>query len=177
MKKLIISAVLSSFLVACASDKPAMESENVVTPPNYAAIKAEPMPVPRSTPMAASDYSTEVDPLNDQYGVLAKRSIYFAYDVSAVQGADREVVRAHGQYLSSNSNRSVNVEGHADERGSNEYNLALGQRRADSVKKLLMLSGARHNQVTTVSFGEERPSVSGHNESAWSQNRRVDIRY
>ena len=87
------------------------------------------------------------------------------------------MVQAHGQYLGTNADRKVVVEGNADERGSSEYNLALGSRRADAVKKMLVVSGAKAGQISSVSFGEEKPRATGHNEAAWSQNRRADIVY
>lgn len=104
-------------------------------------------------------------------------SAYFPFDVDAVQEADRAAVQAHGAYLGKNKTTRARVEGNADERGSSEYNLGLGQRRANNVKKLLIMSGAGTSQVETVSFGEEKPRCTEHNESCWSQNRRADIIY
>ena len=101
--------------------------------------------------------------------------MYFPFDVDAVQEADRATVQAHGEYLGKNKNAKVRVEGNADERGSSEYNLALGQRRANNVKKMLILSGAKASQIETISFGEEKPRCTDHNEACWSQNRRADI--
>ena len=89
----------------------------------------------------------------------------------------RATVQAHGEYLAKNDNAKVRVEGNCDERGSSEYNLALGQRRANNVKKLLILSGAKSSQIETISFGEEKPRCAEHNEACWSQNRRADIDY
>ena len=168
MKKLSMSVLLVSLLAACASDKPAEVASAPVAPTETAAPVAE---APKEVaPVAA-------DPLNDPSSILAKRSAFFDFDKSAVKEADKPVVQAHGQYLSSQADRKVVVEGNADERGSSEYNLALGNRRAESVKKMLVVSGAKASQVSTVSFGEEKPRASGHNEAAWSQNRRADIVY
>lgn len=86
-------------------------------------------------------------------------------------------MQAHGRYLAEHPDQRVRVEGNCDERGSNEYNLALGLRRADAVKKLLVLGGAHESQIMTVSYGEERPLALGHDESAWQQNRRADLNY
>ena len=94
-----------------------------------------------------------------------------------MQDSDKPVVQAHAKYLSSNPDRIVRLEGNADERGSNEYNLALGQRRADSVKKMLVLGGANAKQISTISYGEEKALCSDHQESCWGQNRRTDIKY
>lgn len=105
------------------------------------------------------------------------RTIYFEYDRSEVRTEFIPVVRAHAELLASDSSKRVVLEGHADERGSREYNIALGERRAISVRRLLVASGASSNQIRMVSYGEERPAVIGHNEAAWSKNRRVEIRY
>jgi peptidoglycan-associated lipoprotein len=164
MKKLLISFVLVNLLAACASEKP---KEPVAAAPEPVPVVTAPAPAP----------AVEVDPLNDPANILAKRSVYFPLDVSAVQEADKPVVLAHAKYLSGHPDRKVRVEGNADERGSNEYNLALGQRRADSVKKMLELGGAKASQIDTVSYGEEKPRCTDHNEACWKQNRRSDIKY
>ena len=166
MKKLFISIVLVNLLVACASEKP-KEPEAAAPAPVVEA------PAPAPAPAAV----VEVDPLNDPANILAKRSVYFPFDASAVQAADKPVVEAHAQYLSEHPDRKVRVEGNCDERGSKEYNLALGQRRADSVKQMLMLGGAKASQIETVSYGEEKPRCTDHNEACWKQNRRSDIKY
>ena len=105
------------------------------------------------------------------------RTIYFEFDKSNVRSEFMPVVAAHGKLLASDSSRKVELQGHADERGSREYNIALGERRALSVRRLLLGHGVSSSQITTVSYGEERPAVVGHDESAWSKNRRVEIRY
>lgn len=170
MKKLIVSVVLVNLLAACATKKP---PEPVVEAPKPAPVveKVE----PKAAPAPVS--KTEIDPLNDPSSILAKRSAYYPFDVSAVQDEDRPMVQAHAKYLSEHANRSVRLEGNCDERGSTEYNLALGQRRADGVKKMLQLGGAKASQLESVSYGEEKPRASGHDEASWSQNRRTDIKY
>lgn len=173
MKKLVIGIVLLNLLAACASEPP--KDSNIVAEPDYSAIRGAPASSSTAEPVTTS--VEESDPLNDTNNILAKRSVYYPFDVSAVQDGDKPVVQAHAAYLSGHPARTVRLEGNADERGSNEYNLALGQRRADGVKKMLVLGGARGSQVETASYGEERPAASGHNESSWSQNRRTDIKY
>ena len=163
MNKILISIVLANLLVACASEKP-KEPE------------AAPAPVVE-TPAPAPAPAVAVDPLNDPTSILAKRSVYFPFDVSAVQADDKPIVEAHGKYLSEHPDRKVRVEGNCDERGSNEYNRALGHRRADSVKQMLILSGAKASQIETVSYGEEKPVCTEHDEACWKQNRRSDIKY
>ena len=103
--------------------------------------------------------------------------IYFDFDSSDIRSEDAETVRRHAMQLASNPDMRVLLEGHADERGSREYNIGLGERRAQSVRRALMFQGARTNQIRTVSFGEERPAAAGSNEAAYAQNRRVEIRY
>lgn len=100
---------------------------------------------------------------------------YFDFDVAEFQPADRETLIAHARNLAANPNRRVRLEGHADERGTREYNLALGERRANSIRDFLIVNGASRAQLETVSYGEERPAVNGQAESAYSQNRRVEI--
>lgn len=103
--------------------------------------------------------------------------IYFDFDSADVRAQDTEIVSRHALQLAENSNARVRLEGHADERGSREYNIGLGERRAQSVRRLLLIQGASAAQISTVSFGEERPAVEGSDELAYEQNRRVEIRY
>ena len=117
------------------------------------------------------------DELNDPNSPLSNRVIYFDYDSASVRAEDQPILDAHAEYLGKNPNLSVRLEGHTDERGSREYNLALGERRALSIRQLLMLQGASADQFRVTSFGEERPAVDGSSESAWAQNRRVEIVY
>ena len=118
-----------------------------------------------------------LNPLTDPRSVLSRRSIYFDFDSYVVKDEFRPLVVAHGQYLRDDSSKRMLLQGNTDERGSREYNLALGQRRADAVKYAMTLSGAREAQIEAVSLGEEKPRTAGHDEAAWAENRRVDIRY
>jgi peptidoglycan-associated lipoprotein len=115
--------------------------------------------------------------LDDPNSPLFKRIIYFMYDSSEIAPEYQRLISAHAGFLGSNPERTVVLEGHADERGSPEYNIALGEQRANSVARLLKLQGTAEGQVQVVSFGEEKPAVEGHDESAWQQNRRVEIIY
>jgi len=111
-------------------------------------------------------------------GQLAKRSVYFDYDSNAVKDEYRGLVQAHSRYLTADKrDAKIRIEGNCDERGSREYNLALGQRRAEAVKKVMTVLGVNDNRIETVSYGEEKPVAQGHDEQAWSQNRRADIKY
>lgn len=170
MKKLSISILLISMLAACASEQPA----EVAAAPEAPAAAPE---APAAPAEAAQTAPVATDALDDANSILANRSAFFDFDKSVVKAADKPMVQAHGQYLKENAGRNVVVEGNADERGSSEYNLALGNRRAEAVKKMLVVSGASAGQISTISFGEEKPRETGHNEAAWSQNRRADIVY
>jgi len=110
-------------------------------------------------------------------GPLEVRVIYFEFDKSDVDEASRALLAEHGQYMADNPGIDVRLEGHGDERGSREYNIGLGERRAQSVRQILLLSGATAVQLSTVSYGEERPAVLGSDDEAMSLNRRVEIVY
>ena len=108
---------------------------------------------------------------------LKARTIYFDFDSSEIRSDYSALITAHAHYLASNATIRVRLEGNTDERGSREYNIGLGERRAQAVRRALLLQGVAESQITTVSYGEERPAVTGHTEEAWSKNRRVEIVY
>ena len=108
---------------------------------------------------------------------LQRRVIYFEYDSAEILGSDLDLLNAHAAYLSANTGQRITLEGHTDERGSREYNIALGERRAISVQRILELNGVSGNQVAIVSYGEEKPAADGNSEAAWRLNRRVEIVY
>jgi peptidoglycan-associated lipoprotein len=112
-----------------------------------------------------------------QQGLLAKRTVYFDFDSAVIKGDGTDVVAAHAKYLSDHADSRVRLEGNTDERGSPEYNIGLGMRRAQAVRQALLLQGASAGQITVVSYGAEHPVDPAHNEDAWSKNRRVDIVY
>jgi peptidoglycan-associated lipoprotein len=103
--------------------------------------------------------------------------VYFDFDRAEIKPEYVAIVTAHAKYLNGNSSRKVRLEGHSDERGSREYNIGLGERRAQSVRRALMLQGVNESQITTVSYGEERPAVQGSDEAAYAKNRRVELVY
>lgn len=117
------------------------------------------------------------DPLDDPQSPLATRVMYFEFDSSELREEDRSLVEAHATYLAEHPDVSVRLAGHTDERGSREYNIALGERRADAVRQLMSLLGVTEQQVTSISYGEENPAALGHEESAWRLNRRVELDY
>ena len=110
-------------------------------------------------------------------GTLSDRTIYFEFDSAKLTSESIEVLETHGNFVAGNGEVSVRLEGHADERGSREYNIALGDRRAQSVRRVLLFQGASSDQVETVSYGEEKPAVMGHDEESWDLNRRVELIY
>ena len=119
-----------------------------------------------------------VPPYKDPSNILYKeRSVYFDFDKYVVKSEFNAALTAHGKYLSTAPALNVRIEGNSDERGGSEYNLALGQKRAEAVKKFLMVQGAKEGQLEAVSYGKEKPKASGHDEAAWAQNRRADIVY
>ena len=134
-----------------------------------ASAAAEPAAMPKEEPKEQPK-----DPLEE--GLLAQRVVYFDFDSSVIHDDSMPMLRAHAEYLSSNGT-NITVEGHADERGTREYNLALGERRADAVRRVLLANGVAASQIKIVSYGEERPAALGHNEDAWALNRRAELVY
>jgi peptidoglycan-associated lipoprotein len=115
--------------------------------------------------------------LDPQNAISTQRSVYFDYDIFAVKPEFARMLEMHGKFLAANPKVSIRVQGNADERGSAEYNLALGQKRADAVLRALKIYGVKDSQMESISFGREKPKAMGHDEAAWSQNRRVDLEY
>jgi peptidoglycan-associated lipoprotein len=166
MKKALFSALALALLYGCASQP--VEPE----------VAPAPVPAPASSPVTARPApALQGDPLKDPGNVLSKRSIFYDYDRSDIKDEYRPILQAHGKYLAEHRGTKMLVQGNCDERGSREYNIALGQRRAEGVKRMLMLMGATESQVEAVSLGEEKPRCADHNEGCWSQNRRGDMRY
>ena len=130
-----------------------------------------------TTGTLADARAVEGSPLADVAGTDLTLVIYFDLDSSEVHPDDRVVVEGNAQYLTADPNLEVELHGHADERGSREYNVALGERRANGVRDMLRLLGVADHQIRTVSYGEERPALVGHEEEAWSRNRRVEFVY
>ncbi|KAF1051920.1 MAG: Outer membrane protein P6 [Burkholderia gladioli] len=118
-----------------------------------------------------------VDPLNDPNSPLAKRSVYFDFDSYSVSDQYQGLLTQHAQYLKSRPARHILIQGNTDERGTSEYNLALGQKRAEAVRRGLSLLGVPDSQMESVSLGKEKPQATGHDEASWAQNRRADIVY
>ena len=177
MKRLIIALAASAILAACSST-PTKEQDGAAVEDRNAAAQQKP-PAQASGPTTAplEPKGVSGNPLKDPSNILSKRSVYFELDSNVVKDEFKPLVSAHARYLQQNRNQKVTVQGNADERGSREYNLALGQRRADAVKQAMQLLGAQNGQIETVSFGEEKPRATGHDEKSWAENRRADIVY
>jgi peptidoglycan-associated lipoprotein len=173
MYKAALYLAVAAALAACGSnevkqDVPVTErSAGTATPPTTG-----------STGTTSGLPRTDVSSTSLTTGELAKRSVYFDFDSNAVKDEFRPLVQAHSKYMTSDKRDSkIRIEGNCDERGSREYNLALGQRRAESVKKVMTVLGVQDGRIETVSYGEEKPMGQGHDEAAWAQNRRADIKY
>ncbi|MCA3221489.1 MAG: peptidoglycan-associated lipoprotein Pal [Burkholderiales bacterium] len=176
----IAAAALAALLLAGCASTPLQDAPVPVTEKSAPATPATTPPAPAADPRAVARVEAApgtVDPLNDPASPLSRRSVFFDFDQFVVKPEFTPVIEAHGRFLAANKNRRIVVEGNTDDRGSREYNLALGQKRAEAVKQRLTLLGVADSQVEAVSFGEERPRASGATEEAWSQNRRADIVY
>ena len=174
MKKLGLYLVVAAVAAACASKEtkePAVSDRSSAVPPTTAGgTTGTTRPTQPTQPMARNE-------LTDPASPLSKRSVYFDYDSNAVKDEYRGLVTAHSRYLADKRDSRIRIEGNCDERGSREYNLALGQRRAESVKKVMTVLGVSDGRIETTSYGEEKPVAMGHDEAAWAQNRRADIKY
>jgi len=176
MQRLIVVLLMavSLSLGACASKKPKPAAS---TTPSEASANANAGGAADAASAMAAGANPDDEAQGPQAGLLATRVVYFDFDSSEIKGAGTDVVAAHAKYLATHSGIRVRLEGHTDERGSREYNIGLGERRAQAVRRALLLQGATDAQISTVSYGEERPAISGHDEAAWSKNRRVEIVY
>jgi peptidoglycan-associated lipoprotein len=177
LNRTLALGLVSMILAACANT-PLDESKSapvVDRSASSAPATTPPASDPRAVARVDATPSRAIDPLNDPNSPLAKKSVFFDFDSFVVKSDYQTLVEAHGRYLVSNKQRRIVIEGNADERGSREYNLALGQKRAEAVKSRLQLIGVGDAQVETVSFGEER--ARGKDEGTWAQDRRADLVY
>ena len=185
MRKWIIAALLIAAVAGCSSTAtedaaPVEDKAAAAAVPGHGAgattsgatTSGAPAGGVTGTPTAGS---TAASALKDPKNILSKRNVYFDYDQFAIKDEYRPMVEAHAKYLQANRNARAILQGNTDERGTREYNIALGQKRADAVKNLMLLLGATEIQIETVSFGKEKPRREGHDEASWAENRRVDI--
>ena len=161
--RLALAVMMIGTLAACKSGVKTGENENT------GAMNTQP------NPNAVAQVN--VDELNNPNSPLAKRSVYFDFDSYSVKDDYQSLLQAHAQYLKTHPQRHVLIQGNTDERGSSEYNLALGQKRAEAVRRVLALDGVGDSQMEAVSLGKEKPVALGHDEASWAQNRRADLVY
>ena len=177
MKKILVVLGVVALLAGCPSKGPIQDVKvDEKSQESKLPGKSSDVPDTRKTTDTAV-VGTKEDPAALKKGTLAKRSIYFDYDKDSVKSEFTAILQAHATYLMANKSRKIKLEGNADERGSREYNMALGQRRANSVKQALNVLGVANDRIETVSFGEDKPKATGHDETSWAENRRVDIVY
>lgn len=169
----------SALLFGCATDeaaKPAATAPAAAPAPAPKPAAAESKPV-TTVEAAPKTGATGFAALKDPNNILSKRAVYFDFDKFDIKDEFKPLIEAHAKFLRDNASAKMLIQGNADERGSREYNVGLGQRRSDAVKKMLTLLGARENQIESVSLGEEKPSCTEHTESCWAKNRRDDMLY
>lgn len=168
---LLIALSASLLLAACGSQPPGPEQNPAgVESGNPNAVRTEPV-----RPEAIDQYSLAA--LKDPKSAVYKRSVYFDYDEYVIKDEFKPLIEAHARFLIKNPKMKMRILGNADERGSREYNLALGQKRAEAVRRSLSLLGVPDSQMEAVSLGKEKPVALGHDEASWSQNRRADLVY
>jgi len=173
MPCILILLALSLALAACSGNKTKPEQEGAQGGQPTTTEQA-----PGAETMGTEQGGTfEGAELDNPDSPLYKKVVHFDFDKSTIKDEDRDTIKAHGEYLANHPAARVTLEGHADERGSREYNLGLGERRADAVAELMQAFGASDDQITRVSYGEEQPVATCHEESCWWQNRRVEIIY
>ena len=176
----IVWAVLAaSILAACAGTQ--TDSQPPAAVEDRGAKPAAGAPGVQTAPIGSVDLTGRpaagAAALKDPNNILSKRSVFYDFDKYDVKDEYKPMVEAHAKYLRENGGTRMLIQGNTDERGSREYNIALGQRRAESVKRMLLLLGGREDQIEAVSLGEEKPRAAGANEEAWGQNRRSDMLY
>ena len=175
MRNAVLSIAVLLLAAACASKETRTEAGVTDRSSGVTAPTASGGTRSNTTPQANAG---SINPFNDPNNPLSKKSVYFDFDSNVVKDEYRPVIQAHSRYLANDKRAEhVRIEGNCDERGSREYNLALGQRRAESVKKMMTVLGVGDNRIETISYGEEKPVAPGHDEAAWAQNRRADIKY
>ncbi len=187
MRGIKATATIAALLLLAACSTVKLDDNKAPVEDRAASSAPAPAPAPSTGAVASGDAANANgaknggananDPLNDPASVLAKRSIYFDFDSYSIKPEFTSVVEAHGKYLAAHPERKVVIQGNTDERGGSEYNLALGQKRAEAVRRALALAGAKDSQLEAVSFGKEKPKAQGSNEAAWAENRRADIAY
>ena len=168
LRLVLVLAVVAAFAAGCSKN---------VKPTNTA-----PTPAPTPATVAPAQPATTttaptVSPLDDPNSPLAQRIVYFDFDKSDIKPEFLDTLTAHAKYLVANPSQKIRIEGYTDERGTVEYNIALGDRRAQAVRRFMLFQGVNADQITTVSYGEAHPADAGHDETAWAKNRRAVVVY
>ncbi|MEE4250677.1 MAG: peptidoglycan-associated lipoprotein Pal [Alcanivoracaceae bacterium] len=179
--KSLFAVLLASTLVACSSKPTDDQSGDVQSAPvapqsEVSAVDDQQAVQAQQSAISLTAENFHNHPSNYD-GTTSSRVIYFAFDNASVPAAAFDTLRAHANYLKGNSNAKVRLEGHADERGTREYNVALAERRAQSVEKFLRVQGVSAAQIEMVSYGEEKPAAYGSDQMSWAKNRRVELNY
>ena len=181
INKFYIYSFAAFFVTACATTEeigsPDESAQSDVTTLSDGASSITDGDDSTSASVLTDEPMTAQELLEQSDSILANRTIYFEFDSAKLSDESLSILEAHGAFIGENGNVDVRLEGHADERGSREYNIALGDRRAQSVRRVLLLQGASTDQIYTVSYGEEQPVMAGHTEEAWAENRRVELLY
>ena len=177
-KRMLTACAVAAVLAGCASgvkldDVPVEDRSGIAVQPGGPGAGG----TGRATESAVTPVDAVARPGDTMGPASVARTVYFDYDSYSIKPEFQSLIESHARFLKANGSRKVVVEGHTDERGGREYNLALGQRRAEAVRRSLGLLGINDNQVEAVSFGKEKPAANGSDESAWSQNRRAEIAY
>lgn len=175
----LASLLAVSLLVAACAKRPALVSSAAPAPTGAAVTVAPPAPAeaPAASPPAAASAAPMAPPPPKEFEARTELlAIHFDFDKYAIRAGDAKILEANAEWLKSNPDALILIEGHCDERGTNEYNMALGDRRARATMNYLLAQGVRSARMSTISYGEERPLCTEHNESCWSQNRRAEIK-
>jgi peptidoglycan-associated lipoprotein len=184
MKKIVITLGLALGLAACSSGVK-LDDDIVLGTRRTAPVETRNDPSSASSSAVPGGSASQsavptvnvADPLNDPSNPLSKRNVYFDYDSYSVKDEYKSVIEAHAKYLNANKSKKVIIQGNTDERGSREYNLALGQKRAEAVRRALAALGVPDSQLEAVSLGEEKPKATGSDEASFAENRRADLVY
>ena len=178
MGKALFAVLGLMLLYGCSSQPTQDEGKAAVEDRSPAAAAVQPPAAPTQPPVSTQPVlpsQVQANPLKDPKNILSKRSVYFEYDSDRIRDEFRPLLQAHAKYLADNAGAKMLIQGNCDERGSREYNLALGQRRAEAVRRVLVLMGAREAQIEPVSLGEEKPRCTEQIDACWAENRRGDL--
>jgi peptidoglycan-associated lipoprotein len=170
--------IIATALLAAACSSTDKKADAPIDDKSRSVDSTKTAPPPPQVTRSEGNQGIVGNPLTDPNNILSKRSVYFDFDSNAVKDEYRNVITAHSRYMTADKKDArIRIEGNCDERGSREYNLALGQRRAEAVKQVMTVLGVGSGRIETTSYGEEKPVAMGHDEASWAQNRRADIKY